>query len=262
MKNVGFIGTGNMAGAIIRGIQSSGMEVSICGYDKMPEKVQQLGIDTCTSEAEVVRRSDYVFFAFKPQNFEETAAVLKDISFEGKVIVSIVTGIGTDHICHTLGQSCKVVLVMPNTPLLLGCGASALCRNAATSEEEFSFVCSIFSSCGVIAVIPEDKMKEIIAVNGSTPAFIYLFSKGFIEKAKQNGIDEDIAMRLFCQTLIGSARMMMESGQSIDELIRMVSSPGGTTLQGLAVYEKRGLTAITAEACDDCVRRAYELAQQ
>ena len=142
------------------------------------------------------------------------------------MIVSIAAGITAEYIKRKTIPEAKVVLVMPNTPLLLGEGATAIAKAEPVTGEEFDFVRNIFSSCGETAVISADKIKEIISINGSSPAFIYLFAKGFIDYAKSAGIDEASAKKLFAKSLIGSAKMMTDSGYSIDELIKMVSSPG------------------------------------
>jgi pyrroline-5-carboxylate reductase len=120
---------------------------------------------------------------------------------------------------------------------------------------------SIFSTGGIAEVVPMDRMKEIIAINGSSPAFIYLYAKGFIDYAKENGIDENAALRLFAKSLIGSAKMMTESGKTIDELIKMVSSPGGTTLAGLDGLYQGKLTDVVKDCCERCTKRAYELSK-
>ena len=150
---------------------------------------------------------------------------------------------------------------MPNTPFLLGEGATALAKGTYTTDEEFEVVKSIFSTGGIAEVVPMDKMKEIIAINGSSPAFIYLYAKGFIDYAKENGIDGDAALRLFAKSLIGSAKMMTESGKTIDELIKMVSSPGGTTLAGLDGLYQGKLTDVVKDCCGRCTKRAYELSK-
>ena len=150
---------------------------------------------------------------------------------------------------------------MPNTPLLLGEGATALSKVEPASDEEFALVCSIFDACGETAVLPADRMKEIIAINGSSPAFIYLFAKGFIEYAQEQGISAEAAEKLFAKTLIGSAKMITDSGNTIDELIKMVSSPGGTTLAGLDRLYEGNLVQTVKNACESCTKRAYELAE-
>lgn len=140
-------------------------------------------------------------------------------------------------------------------------GASALAKDSQVSQQEFDFVCSIFKACGKTAVIDESKMKEIIAVNGSSPAFIYLYAKGFIDYAVKEGIDGEVAKKLFAQSLIGSAKMITDSGYTIDELIKMVSSPGGTTLAGLEELNKGNLLNTVNNACEACTKRAYELSK-
>lgn len=275
MVSVGFIGAGNMGFAIIKGIHGSGLcgdvemyaasrRISLYAFDPNNEMIKRLaefGVKPCVSEAELVEKCDYVFLAVKPQQLETVLDNAKAAFTDKKVIISICAGITAEYIQSKTVPEAKVVLVMPNTPLLLGEGASALSRNARVSEEEFDFVKSIFSSCGKTAVVPENKMKEIIAVNGSSPAFIYLFAKAFIEYAEKEGIDPSAAKELFAQSLVGSAKMITDSGYTIDELIKMVSSPGGTTLAGLDELYKENLTDVVNRACESCTRRAYELSK-
>ena len=265
MKKISFIGAGNMATAIIKGICGSkdASAYELHAYDVMREKAEKLsvsGVHAGTLE-KVVSDADFLFLAIKPQNFEEVLKQIKPLFSLHTVVVSIAAGITAEYIQSFLGKECKVVLVMPNTHLLLGYGASALAQVAPTSDTEFSAVCDIFRASGEIAVIPENQMKEIIAVNGSSPAFIYLYAKGFVEYAASVGIDADAALRLFCQTLIGSAEMMLHSGKSIDDLIVMVSSKGGTTIAGLDQLRERGLQDAVQAACEACTKRAYELSK-
>lgn len=266
MTKIGFIGAGNMGTAIMKGIAKSKLsyEVSLFAYDKDMTKLESLkpyGVVSSLTIADLVETCQYVFLAVKPQVFEEVLAEIAPSVTEDTVLVSIAAGITGEYIQSKTIPNAKVVLVMPNTPLLLGDGASALAKVEPTTEEEFKVVCNIFSSCGETAVVPRDKMKEIIAINGSSPAFIYLFAKGFIDYAKSVDIDEDTAKKLFTQTLIGSAHMITSSGHSIDELIKMVSSPGGTTLKGLDELYAGNLTEIVDKACKSCTQRAYELSK-
>ena len=266
MKQISFIGAGNMATAIIKGILGSDIasRYEITAYDVFPEKVDELrpyGVCAARELKDAAEKADFLFFAVKPQNFEEVLTAVKPYFSSKTVVVSIAAGITAEYIKSFLGENCKVVLVMPNTPLLLGVGASALARVEPTSEDEFSDVCEIFSASGEIAVIPVDKMKEIIAINGSSPAFIYLFAKSFVSYAESVGIDSDAALKLFCQSLKGSAEMMLHSGHSIDELIAMVSSKGGTTIAGLERFAAHDLDAAVRDACEHCTKRAYELSK-
>ena len=266
MNTIGFLGTGNMGTAILKGIAGSSMksETKLYAYNPTAAKVDALasyGVQKCSSEAEVAAASQYLFLAIKPQKFDEVLPRIADAITEDTVLVSIAAGIGVEYIRKLTKPNAKVVLAMPHTPLLLGCGATALATEAPESDAEFAVVRRIFDACGMTAVIEPAQMKEIIAINGSSPAFIYLFAKGFLDYAEQVGLSGDVAKELFAQSLIGSAKMITDSGYSIAELIRQVSSPGGTTLAGLDRFYAGNLTDVVQDACDHCTRRAYELAK-
>ncbi len=268
MIAVGFIGAGNMGFAIMKGIAESELgtsgSVKLFAYDPNAEQVNRLtqyGVTICGGEQEIMEQCKYVFLAVKPQIMEGVLETIAPFATQDTVLVSIAAGITDEFIVKKTIPDAKVVLVMPNTPLLLGEGASALSRNAQVSDTEFDVVLNIFKVCGKAAVIPKDKMKEIIAVNGSSPAFIYLFAKGFIDYAASEGIDAETAKTLFAQSLIGSAKMITDSGYTIEELIRMVSSPGGTTLAGLDRLYDGKLEEVVNDACNACTKRAYELAK-
>ncbi len=266
LNKIGFIGTGNMGTAIIKGILNSDFndKVSVFATDVDKNKLEQiskLGVTAFDNVKEICENCKYIFLAIKPQMFDELLDDIADFVTEDTVLISIAAGITDEYIRSKSINNAKVILVMPNTPLLLGEGATALSKNDTVTNEEFELVCNIFDSCGKTAVIDKSQMKEIIAINGSSPAFVYLFAKGFVEYAKSENIDEDVAKELFAQTLIGSAKMITDSGFSIDELIKMVSSPGGTTLEGLEEFYKADLTGIVNKACSSCTKRAYELSK-
>ena len=266
MTDVGFIGAGNMGYAIMKGIAGSSLKDSIklYAFDLSVEKLnaaKQTGAEICRSAAEVFEKCRYVFLAIKPQQLDD---VLNEVSASVKsdsVIISICAGISDEYIAQKTIEDAKVVLVMPNTPLLLGEGATALSHSDSVSEEEFALVRSIFDSCGETAVLPKDKMREVIAVNGSSPAFIYLYAKAFVDYAVSVGIDEGAALKLFAKSLTGSAKMITDSGKSIAELIEMVSSKGGTTIAGLEKLREGDLEGTVKKCCEACTARAYELSK-
>ena len=266
MINVGFIGAGNMGYAIMKGIAGSKMknEIQLHAYDKYSpilERLEEFNTVKCFDCADVVKKCKYVFLAIKPQQLDE---VLDDIApsvTSETVIVSICAGITDEYLASKTVDGAKVVLVMPNTPLLLGEGATALSKSDSVTDEEFKLVCSIFGSCGIYAVIPKDKMKEIIAINGSSPAFIYLYAQAFVDYAKSVDIDEEVAKSLFAKSLVGSAKMITDSGKTLDELITMVSSKGGTTIAGLEKLREGNLEKTVEECCKACTNRAYELSK-
>ncbi|MBR4305241.1 MAG: pyrroline-5-carboxylate reductase [Ruminiclostridium sp.] len=263
MITLGFLGAGNMGGAIIRGLSAKESRISIFAYEKDAEKLSalsQYGVTACKDEKELVKSSDYILLAVKPQILPEVLETVKDEITPEKVIISICAGISEAFIRNRTAENAKVVLVMPNTPMMLGLGASAISRADNVTDSEFEVAKSVIASCGIAVEVPIDKMKEIIAVNGSSPAFIYLYAKGFIDYARSVGISDEAAMALFAQSLVGSAKMLTDSGMTVDELIKQVSSPGGTTIAGLEKLYEGELTKTVDNCCKACTKRAYELA--
>lgn len=262
---LGFLGAGNMGTAMIRGIAASALcetgEIGgILAFDTDADKLAALpaGVQAAESAQALADAADFLVLAVKPQVL---GGVLDALHIrKEQVIISICAGISAEFIrSHTIADA-RIILVMPNTPLMLGLGATALAKCEGITAEEFDLAKRMFATCGIAEEIPEDKMREIIAVNSSSPAFLYLFAKGFLDYAKSEGIDQGTALRLFAQAMIGSAKMMTDSGYTIDGLIKMVSSPGGTTLAGLDKLYAHDLTGAVAECCDRCTERAYELA--
>ncbi|MBQ8170634.1 MAG: pyrroline-5-carboxylate reductase [Oscillospiraceae bacterium] len=261
MNKLGVIGAGNMGAAIINGINKSGMDIEVFAYDKFTEKLVTLPVVPCDDETAVVKQCKYVLLAVKPQMLAEVLETIAPAVTADTVFISICAGISAEFIrSHTI-ENAKVVLVMPNTPMMLGLGASAISCDELVTDEEFTFARSVIGSCGITEVVPHDKMKEVIAINGSSPAFVYLYAKGFIDYAAQVGIDKDAALKLFAQTLVGSAKMLTDSGMTVDELIKQVSSPGGTTIAGLEKLYEGDITGDVKRACEACTKRAYELGQ-
>lgn len=274
MINLGFIGAGNMGFAIMKGIKGSeknseikmhafSRSISIFAYEPDKEKIErlkQLGVTVCGSENELAEKCEYILLAVKPQVLGDILDKMKPSVRSSHVIISICAGISAEFIkSHTVADV-KTAIVMPNTPAMLGLGASAIARDEAISDKEFEFAKAVIGSCGIVREIPMDKMKEIICINGSSPAFVYLYAKGFVDYAREVGIDEQSALELFAQSLTGSAKMLTDSGMTVEQLIKQVSSPGGTTIAGLdKLYEGR-LEETVKEACRACTKRAYELA--
>ncbi|MDY4191259.1 MAG: pyrroline-5-carboxylate reductase [Oscillospiraceae bacterium] len=265
MKHIiGFIGAGNMAGAMIGGILKAGIVLpeQAAVSDLLEEKTAPYaarGLGVYADPAELVRNCRYVVLSVKPQVMEAVLQNIAQAVTEEHVLISIAAGVSCRYIRSVIGFECKVVPVMPNTPLLVGEGAVAVGREEPISAEEFDFVTGLFRAGGRVEVIDSGKLNEVIPINGSSPAMIYLLAKYMCSYAETQGISYEAANRLFCQTLIGSAKMMLESGKTHDELIAMVTSPGGTTYRMLDALKERGLDDMVEDACGRCVRRAYEL---
>jgi pyrroline-5-carboxylate reductase len=260
---IGFIGAGNMAGAIIEGILKQGVASAqdLAVIDISSEKCagfKERGMNIFDSYDSIAEFCDIIFLAVKPQNYEEVLLKLKGFT-DDCIIVSIAAGISTDYVKSCLGENSKVVRAMPNTPLLMGCGATALCHVEPVTDAEFEKVKKIFAAGGSVSVLPEEKMNSIISVNGSSPAYVYLFAKAIINGAIAQGIDAGTATALIAKTLEGSAKMITESGYNVDELIKMVSSKGGTTLMALEALYEHDFEGAIIDAMERCTKRAEEL---
>lgn len=263
-KRLGFIGAGNMATAIINGILKNKAKSPkyISVFDLSKEKLEfmsEKGINCVKSGKELVETSDIIVLAVKPQNYDEVLSEIKNSVNENKVFVTIAAGISIDYVQNGLKKKCPMVRVMPNTPLLLGKGATAMCRSENISDENFEEVYKMFSLSGDVAILPETQMNAIISVNGSSPAYIYLFAKSMVDYAVSVGIDSKTALNLVCKTFEGSAEMLRSSGDSPETLIEKVSSKGGTTIEAMKVLNEREVPKAIFDAMAACTNRAEEL---
>jgi pyrroline-5-carboxylate reductase len=264
-KSVGFIGPGKMATAIINGIISNNNQMSenINIYGRSPEKAIHLvnkGCKLYKDLGEFVINSNPIFLCIKPQSFDEVLTKLKPLVSNNILFVSIAAGINSSYISENLGFNAKVICCMPNTPLQLGQGATAITRTSNVDDIEFNFVKDIFSSSGIVEVVSNEKLlNTVIPVSGSSPAFIFLLAKITCDYAEHNGLDRNTALKLFSQTLIGSAKMLTNTELNEQQLIDMVSSKGGTTVAALDELRKNNFGDIFYNALDKCYQRAIEL---
>ncbi|MBE6737248.1 MAG: pyrroline-5-carboxylate reductase [Ruminococcaceae bacterium] len=263
---IGFIGAGNMATAIIGGLIGAGTPASdICVFDMDKEKLDAFskrGVCIAENSCELTEKSDIVVLAVKPQNYSEVLKEISPFATCDKTIVSIAAGITIEFVRNGLKIKCPVARVMPNTPLLVGKGATALCFSDNVSDDARKVVGGMFSCSGVVAEFTEDKMDAIISVNGSSPAYFYLFAKAMADYALSVGIDSERVMELICAAMEGSAKMLRESGDDPDTLIKKVSSKGGTTIEALNVFYKNEFENTIKDAMSACTKRAAELASE
>lgn len=263
-KKIGFIGAGNMATAIINGILTNKAKAAedISVFDPDASKCEAMakkGVGCAQSGAELVGKSDIVVLAVKPQNYDEVLSAVSAAASETTIFVTIAAGISIEYVRKGLGKNCPMVRVMPNTPLLLGKGATAMCRSENISDEDFDEVYNMFALSGDVALLPEEQMNAIIAVNGSSPAYIYLFAKAMVDYAASVGIDGATALSLVCKTFEGSAEMLRSSGDTPEQLIEKVCSKGGTTIEAMNVLRDSKVPEAIIGAMAACTRRAEEL---
>ena len=261
---LGFIGAGNMASAIIKSIINSGYIKSehLYVYDVIEEKANTFasnGITVCKDLSSLVKMSDFVFLCVKPQSFCDVANVISPYLTIDKCVVSIMAGIKISTIKESLEFNPCVIRIMPNTPLLLSMGASALCRSNDVSDDKFNFVFDIFSRCGKAIETDESKISAVTAISGSGPAYFFKFARAAIEQGVELGLTNEEALTLLCQTMRGSADMLELSKKSADDLITMVTSPKGTTLAANESFDKNSFEPIVKEAIKACYDRAVEL---
>ena len=263
---IGFIGAGNMATAIIGGLLRAGTPAQdICVFDMDAEKLTffaQKGLSVKENSCALTTVCDIIVLAVKPQNYSEVIREIACVTDNCKTFVSIAAGITIDFVRSGLGVDCPVVRVMPNTPLLVGKGATAICFSDNVSEDARQIVTAMFSSGGVVEEFTEDKMDAVISVNGSSPAYFYLFAKAMADYAQSVGIDRDCAMNLICAAMEGSAQMLRTSGDDPDTLIKKVSSKGGTTIEALNKFYEYDIETAVKEAMTACTKRAGELAAE
>lgn len=264
LRNLLFIGAGNMASAIAGGIIKSEIlsPENIYLYDKNPDQYSKFD-SRCKGVTELDNAfncADIVFISVKPQNVKEILSILCNFDYSRKVFVSICAGVTIESIENILDGS-MVIRTMPNTPLMLGQGVTAMCHNNLVSEDDFNFVKQIFSSSGYVTEIKECDINSLTAVTSSSPAYIYLFAKAIMEGAHRLGFDYPDTLKMICDTLIGSANMILSCDKSLDDLISMVKSPNGTTERALNVFESKNLIDIVCEAMAECKNRAEELSK-
>lgn len=265
-KIIGFIGAGNMAEALIKGMLQKKITIpdNIHASDVRPERLTQLkeetGINISSRNISVLEASDILILAVKPQQIK---TILDEISnqTESKVIVSIVAGVSSEVIKNILGPDTDVVRVMPNTPALIGEAMTALAFSVNVSDKNRSVVRAVFESVGRIAEVREDQMNLITALSGSGPAYVFRLAEELIRAGEKLGLAADLAKELILQTILGSAKLLAESSVPPEELRKKVTSPGGTTEAGMSVMDQKDFSGIILETVKNAAKRTDDLSK-
>lgn len=258
-----FLGVGNMASAVILANGGKNLAFSdVILYDLNIEKCKRFtdeGAFLAHSVKEAVEMADCVFLAVKPQDYFTLLDEVKAADgYDKKLYISIGAGIKVETVENYL--SCeKVVRALPNTPMLMGEGVSAICRNDKVSADDFAFARSLFENAGSVIVIEESEMNRIIGVTSSSPAYVFKFISAIVGGAKAQGLSGDELLDVVCDVVSGSAKLLKQSGKSCEEMIAMVASKGGTTERALAALDDMGFSSAVEKAMIDCTKRADEL---
>ncbi|GHV10625.1 pyrroline-5-carboxylate reductase [Clostridia bacterium] len=269
-KTISFLGAGHLPEAIIKGLLGSGEADAsrIMIFDKFPSQYTRYngtGVLCAESLAQVLDFGNIVFLIVKPQDFKDLLPQIKSSGSDliGKLFISTAAGITLDYIASFLGDKAAIVRTMPNTPLALGAGMTALARNKNVTDDDFTDAKAIFSTGDSdTIVIPEDKMNAVTSVNGSSPAYVYLFAKAMADGAESLGFTREDSLRAVIKSLEGSILMLKNSGKTPDELVRAVAVPGGTTEKAVDSFNADNLTDIVRRAMEACTLRADELTNQ
>ena len=262
---IGFIGGGNMGSAMMGGIVKSGIcsnadvmvsDKSQAALDKLSEG---LGVKTTTDNREVVKASDVLFLAVKPQFLGSVVEEIKDLDYTDKIVVSIVAGQSLEKLTSMFGKSFKLVRVMPNTPALVGEGMSALSPNELVTEAEAQDIKKMFEAFGKAEIVPESLQPAVVGVSGSSPAYVYMFIEALADGAVAEGMPRAQAYKFAAQAVLGSAKMVLETGEHPGALKDAVCSPAGTTIEAVATLESMGFRAAVIEAERVCVEKSKQL---
>ena len=260
---LGFIGGGNMAYAIAKGVVSSGLVVpsDITVNDTSDVallKFKELNIKT-TCDLKQLLDCDYIILAVKPQIVPSVLENIKN-DYCDKVFVSIAAGVSVEKIKNLLPFDAKVIRIMPNTPALVGEGMSVLAKaTAPVEDDEFKNVEEIFKSIGKTEVLDESMINAVTSVSGSSPAYVFIMIEAMADAAVRDGIPRDMAYRLAAQSVLGSAKMVLETSKHPAELKDMVCSPKGTTIEAVAELEKSGFRNAIISAMKKCTDKANNM---
>lgn len=266
-KTIGFIGGGNMAEAIIKGLLAGGVPAaSILVAEPLPARrdflSNEYGVEALDESPDVARRADIAILAIKPQVAASVLTEIEPAISSGTLIISIMAGISTDFIEKAFANGVRVVRAMPNTPALIQAAATAICSGRKANRQDLEISSAIFSLVGTVATIPEKQMDAVTGLSGSGPAYVFAFIEALADAGVKNGLTRDIAAQLAVQTVVGAARMAAETGEHPALLREKVTSPGGTTIAALHTLENGRFRGLIMDAVDSACRRSKELSEK
>lgn len=268
MKKIGFIGAGNMAGALLKGLLTAKLYKprDMLVTDALPAQLRKIKkayqVDGIHDNQALVREAQTIILAVKPQIIDQVLAEVQPVVTKEKLFISIAAGVPLRRLENGLGSQARVVRVMPNTPALLGKGIAVVVRGSKAKAQDEKLALALFRGVGdALAVKDEALMDPVTGLSGSGPAYVYLFAEALINGGIQEGLTPAVATRLTLQTLEGAVAMLKETGTSPKELRDMVTSPGGTTLAGLSRLDEGQFVATVTAAVSAATHRSKELGQ-
>lgn len=266
-KVIGFIGCGNMGQAMMGGIVKAkivspeNIMVADLNQKSLSEAAEKYGVKTTTDNNEVAKNSDILVLSVKPNLYPVVIKGIKEQVKQDVVIVTIAAGKSIESTEEAFGRKLKVVRVMPNTPALVGEGMAALCPNEVVTKEEIEEIVKIFNSFGESEIVSEKLMDVVTSVSGSSPAYVYMFIEAMADAAVLDGMPRSQAYKFAAQAVLGSAKMVLETGIHPGALKDMVCSPGGTTIEAVATLEEKGFRDAVISAMRSCTKKSKEMSK-
>lgn len=266
-KRVGFLGAGNIGDAIIRGILQAGLvpaetvRASDPRTDRVSHIARQYGIRACPDNGTLVKESDVVVLAVKPQIIVSVVREIAPVINEDKLVISVAAGVATATLRSHLPPSTRLIRVMPNTPALVLAGVTAIARAEGLRPGDLDTARELFEAVGRVVVLEEEAMDAVTGLSGSGPAYVAIVIESLADGGVKMGLDRGTAMTLAAQTVLGSAKLILETGTHPGQLKDMVASPGGTTIAGIAALEEGGLRRTFIGAVERATQRSRELGQ-
>ncbi|MBN2644953.1 MAG: pyrroline-5-carboxylate reductase [Desulfuromonadaceae bacterium] len=263
---VGFVGGGNMAEALIRGLLAAGARPeNLMVVELLPQRrdvlQQRYGVAVTASSEELVATQRLILLAVKPQALEAALVPLADGFSAEHCLVSMLAGVSTARIEQLLGGRPRVVRVMPNTPALIGVGAAGICRGRHATSEDEALSCQLFAAVGTVEVVKESLMDAVTGLSGSGPAYVFMLIEALADGGVLEGLPRDVALNLAAQTVSGAAQMVLQEQEHPAILRERVCSPAGTTIAAVRALEQGGLRATVIEAVARAAGRSRELGQ-
>jgi pyrroline-5-carboxylate reductase len=264
MAKIGIIGMGNMGYAILKGLLNVYGKEEIVFTDVKKERCEEItsqrGVAHVSSNPVCVSQAKYILLAVKPQYFSQVLRNIGDMVTEDHVVISIAPGITTAQLREELGDDKRVVRAMPNTPALLGEGMTGVCYDEKIfTKEEIHTISQTFGSFGKMQMVEERLMNAVVCVSGSSPAYVYMFIEALADSAVKYGIPRDAAYKMAAQTVLGSAKMVLETGEHPGVLKDKVCSPGGTTIAAVSALEEAGFRNAIFKASDACFQKCEKI---
>ena len=261
--SIGCVGCGNMGGAILAGLAASSLDCTLYGHTRTAARMAPLeaaGVTRLDSARELARKARYVVMAVKPYQIEALLAEMAPEFGPDTVVISVAAGISIARLQAAVAGRCPVVRCMPNTPALVGCGMTVLCNAPALTAGERAAAEALFGAVGEYIWLDEHLIDAVTGVSGSGAAYVYMFIDAMACGGVRMGLARDVAVKLAAQTVLGAARMVMDTGAHPDALRDAVCSPAGTTIEAVRLLEERGLRPAVMDAVICCAEKARDMA--